>query len=120
MQQLPETFLQRVLYRFLPAICVFILLTAFFQFASGCANVGKDFPTDRVSKIQIGETTQSDIRSMFGSPWRTGAKDGQLTWTYGKYQYRLFGNASTQDLVIHFNDRNIVVSYTFNTTEHEE
>ena len=117
---LPDFFSQRMLYRLLTTIGVFIWLTAFFQFAAGCATVGRDFPTDRVSKIQVGETTQNDIRSMFGSPWRVGAKDGQLTWTYGKYQYRLFGDTSTEDLVIRFNDRNIVVSYTFNTTEHDE
>ena len=115
-----DSFSQRMLYRILPTICVFILLATFFQFATGCANVGRDFPTDRVSGIQVGKTTQNDIRSMFGPPWRIGAKDGQLTWTYGKYQYRLFEDASTQDLVIYFNGKNIVVSYTFNTTEHNE
>jgi hypothetical protein len=115
-----DSFSQKALYRLLPAICAFILLTAFFLFATGCANVGRDFPTDRVSGIQVGKTTKNDIRSMFGSPWRIGAKDGQLTWTYGKYQYRLIGDTSTQDLVIRFNDKDIVVSYTFNTTEHNE
>ena len=115
-----DAFSQKMLYRLLLTACVFILLTSFSQFVTGCANVGKDFPTDRVSGIQVGKTTKNEIRSMFGSPWRTGAKDGQLTWTYGKYQYRLFGDASTQDLVIRFDDRDIVVSYTFNTTEHNE
>lgn len=114
------SFSQRVLYRRIPAICVFILITASFLFTNGCANVGKDFPTDRVTGIQVGKTTKNDIRSMFGSPWRTGAKDGQLTWTYGKYQYRLVGDSSTQDLVIYFDDKDKVTSYTFNTTEHNE
>jgi hypothetical protein len=73
-----------------------------------------------VSDIRIGETTQEEIRAMFGSPWRTGIEDGMQTWTYGKYRYRLFGRARTKDLVIRFDARKIVVSYSFNTTEHDK
>ena len=91
-----------------------LLLTA------SCATVGRDFPVSHVSDIRVENTTQDEIRAMFGAPWRVGIEDGQRTWTYGKYCYRLFGQASTQDLVIRFDDRNVVVSYTFNTTEHQE
>jgi hypothetical protein len=96
------------------------LVAMLMPFLAGCATVGRDFPVGRVSDIGIRETTQDEIRAMFGSPWRVGIEDGRRTWTYGKYRYRLFGQASTQDLVIRFNERNIVVSYTFNTTEHQE
>jgi hypothetical protein len=89
-------------------------------FAAGCASAGRDFPVARVSDIHIGETTQGDIREMFGSPWRVGIEDGQRTWTYGKYRYSPFGEARTQDLVIRFDEQNVVSSYTFNTTEHQE
>jgi outer membrane protein assembly factor BamE (lipoprotein component of BamABCDE complex) len=89
-------------------------------FSASCATVGRDFPVSQVSDIRIGNTTQDEIRAMFGSPWRVGIEDGQRTWTYGKYCYRLFGEASTQDLVIRFDERNVVVSYTFNTTAHQE
>ena len=58
--------------------------------------------------------------SVFGEPWRVGIEDGQRTWTYGKYRYRLFGQASTQDLVVRFDGQGRVVSYTFNTTEHDQ
>ena len=92
----------------------------FVLFTGGCATVGRDFPVSQVSDIRIGKTTQDDIRATFGSPWRVGIEDGRRTWTYGKYCYRLFGQASTRDLVIRFDDRNVVVSYTFNTTEHQE
>ncbi len=87
---------------------------------AACATVGRDFPVSRVSDIVIGETTQVQIESMFGSPWRVGIEDGLETWTYGKYRYRLFGETSTQDLVIRFNENDIVSSYTFNTTEHDK
>lgn len=85
--------------------------------AAGCATVGHDFAADRVPQIRLGVTTQEEIRSLFGAPWRTGLEDGKQTWTYGKYHYSVFKEASTKDLVIRFDDRGIVTSYTFNTTE---
>ena len=87
---------------------------------AGCASVGHDFNVTQVPAIKIGKTTQSDIRSMFGPPWRVGIEDGRGTWTYGKYKYRLFGQTSTTDLVIRFDDKGIVSSYTYNTTEQEK
>lgn len=87
---------------------------------AGCSTVGRDFPSHLVPKIKIGQTTQAEIRSMFGSPWRVGIEDGQHTWTYGKYQYRMLGDASTRDLVVRFDERQVVASYTFNTTEHDQ
>jgi hypothetical protein len=82
-----------------------------------CASVGRDFPVSPVSEIQIGKTTQSEIRAMFGDPWRIGLEDGRRTWTYGKYKYRLFGDPSTTDLVVRFDANNVVASYSFSTTE---
>ncbi|HUT23067.1 MAG TPA: outer membrane protein assembly factor BamE, partial [Sumerlaeia bacterium] len=91
-----------------------ILMAALMLISAGCATVGRDFPVARVSDIRMGETTQNEVRAMFGSPWRVGIEDGQRTWTYGKYRYRAFGQASTQDLVIRFDGRGVVASYTFN------
>jgi hypothetical protein len=93
---------------------------AFVALMAGCATVGHDFPAVHVSDIHINKTTQQEVRDMFGPPWRVGNEDGQRTWTYGKYVYRVFGEGSTQDLVIRFNDKNVVASFTFNTTEHAE
>jgi outer membrane protein assembly factor BamE (lipoprotein component of BamABCDE complex) len=87
---------------------------------TGCFTVGHDFPVDQVNAIKIGKSTQEDVRSMFGSPWRVGMEDGQRTWTYGKYRYSAFSETKTQDLVIRFDDQGKVVSFTFNTTEHQE
>ncbi len=105
----------------LKIFAVLILVsTTLIIFIAGCATVGQDFPTSRVSDIKIGETTQNDIRRMFGSPWRVGIEDGQRTWTYGNYGYGLFTEKSAKDLLIRFNDNDIVASYTFSTTEHGE
>ena len=96
------------------------LFAIIFLLLSGCATVGKDFPVTDVTDIKIGITTQKEIRTMFGSPWRTGIEDGQRTWTYGNYNYGLFSAKKAKDLVIRFDDKNVVVSYTFSTTEHNE
>ncbi len=97
-----------------------IVSTMLIMFFAGCASVGRDFPASRVSDIKIGETTQNDIRNMFGSPWRVGIEDGQRTWTYGNYGYGLFTEKSAKDLLIRFDDNYVVASYTFSTTEHGE
>jgi len=96
---------------------VAVALVALALMAGACASVGRDFPVSPVSEIQIGRTTQSEIRAMFGEPWRIGLEDGRRTWTYGRYKYRLFGDPSTSDLVVRFDANNVVVSYSFSTTE---
>jgi hypothetical protein len=103
-----------------PLLTVFLFCSVLVTLCSGCATVGRDFPDYRVREIQINQTTQSEIRSMFGAPWRVGIEDGQPTWTYGRYRYNALGGTSTKDLVIRFDNRGTVTSYTFNTTEHQE
>ncbi len=96
-------------------IRIFILLVVT-GFISGCATVGKDFPAGRVMEIQIGKTTINDVQAIFGPPWRVGSENGMKTWSYGRYHYSLFGDPSTQDLVVRFDSGGIVRSYNFNTT----
>ena len=103
----------------MPRVFLGLIMTVLLLCAS-CATVGHNFPAARVSDIRIGETTQDQIREMFGDPWRVGIEDGQRTWTYGKYRYRAFKEASTQDLVVRFDERNRVASYTYNTTEQQD
>ena len=86
----------------------------------GCLSVGREFPVEPVRKIETGTTTQEEVRQMFGEPWRTGIDDGQRTWTYGRYRYSLFADAATRDLVVRFDARGVVESYTFNSTHPED
>lgn len=102
------------------SVILMSLLAILILFSSGCATVGQDFSVTEVSEIRIGKTTQKELRIMFGSPWRIGIEDGARTWTYGNYNYSLFSAKKAKDLVIRFDDRNIVTSYTFSTTEHNE
>ena len=95
-------------------LVMFIMIMFLF---SGCVTVGRDFSVLDVSKIKIGVTNQEEIQTMFGPPWRVGIEDGQRTWTYGKYKYTISGQKNAHDLVIRFNEKNIVSSYSFNTTQ---
>lgn len=81
---------------------------------TACMTVGREFPTSEVGQLQIGKTTRDDVHRIFGEPWRTGIEDGRRTWTYGHYKYKLFGEEETRDLVIRFDAKGVVVSYTFN------
>lgn len=89
-------------------------------FSTGCLHVGQEFAVEGVPGIEIGATTQDQIREAFGEPWRTGREDGQRTWTYGDYRYSLFGPGRTRDLVVRFDDRGRVASYAFSSTWAED
>ena len=97
-----------------------LAVTAIALVCVACLTVGEDFAVGKVSHIQIGKTTQQQVREMFGQPWRTGLEDGQRTWTYGYYKYNLVGASQTRDLVIRYDDKGLVRSYTFNSTYPED
>jgi hypothetical protein len=97
-------------------LCVLLLCLG----VAGCMTVGRQFPVDPVTEIHIGETSRDEIRHLFGEPWRTGLEDGQRTWTYAHYRYSAFADAQTRDLVIRFDPRGVVASYTFNSTYPED
>jgi outer membrane protein assembly factor BamE (lipoprotein component of BamABCDE complex) len=80
----------------------------------------KDFPVPHVPAIKIGQTAKSEVRKLFGSPWLSGNQDGELAWTYGNYDYSVFGKRKAKDLVIQFDDNGVVTTYTFSTTEYKE
>ena len=97
-----------------------ILISTITMFLTGCITLGKEFPEANVSTISIGVTTKNEIRKLFGSPWLSGVQDGKPAWTYGIYDYSLFGERKAKDLVVQFDDRGKVSSFTFSTTDHNE
>ena len=99
---------------------VFLVLTAIVLSACSPVTLGRDFPVDGISSIQIGTTTQTEIQKIFGKPWRTGIEDGMLTWSYGYFSYDLSGKGLGRDLILKFNESGIVRSYSFNSTEKKE
>ncbi|MCX7089469.1 MAG: outer membrane protein assembly factor BamE [Methylococcales bacterium] len=106
----------RVLSDFCRPVGLCLVLLAGVHTLSGCATVGKEFPAGRITELKIGTTTINDVQAIFGPPWRVGNENGAKTWSYGRYLYRVFGDPSTQDLVIRFDSSGIVRSYNFNTT----
>ena len=97
-----------------------ILSTGLFFFASGCITLGKDFPVANVHAIKVGQTTKGEVRKLFGPPWLSGIQDSELAWTYGNYDYSIFGERKAKDLVVQFDENGLVTTYTFSTTEHNE
>ncbi len=54
---------------------------------SGCASVGNNFDSSKVTTIKKGETTEPDLVKMFGSPNQRGINsDGlvTMTWIYSE------------------------------------
>jgi len=83
---------------------------------AGCISIGHDFDSNKVAQIQIGVTTQAEVRQMFGDPWRTGVDSGDVTWTYASYSASITGKAQAKDLVIRFDAHGVVKSYSYNAT----
>jgi len=82
----------------------------------GCATIGREFQYRRVSEIQIGQTTKSELLGRFGLPYRRGIEDGDSTWTYVHYKVRVFGEKlRTRDLYIRFDKDGTVRSFTYNS-----
>ena len=101
-------------------VLALILISTMIIFVSGCITLGKDFSEANVSSITIGVTTKNEVRRLFGSPWLSGIQDGQPPWTYGIYDYSLFGERKAKDLLVQFDYQGKVSSFTFSTTDHEE
>jgi len=79
---------------------------------TGCMpSVGRPFPVQQVRQIEIGTTTKAEIQQIFGDPWRTGIEDGFRTYTYGEYSVKM-----SRDLVIRFDDKDVVKSYSFSSS----
>jgi hypothetical protein len=93
-----------------------MLLVAMSLPVTGCTpTVGEAFPYYKVRQIEVEKTTMAEIREMFGEPWRTGLENGERTWTYGEYGVNL-----SRDLVIRYDDQNVVKSYSFSSSEPED
>jgi hypothetical protein len=82
-------------------------------------SLGRRFDAGAVKTIVMGKTTQADIETTFGEPFRTGVDSGDVTWTYVDYHFAVFGQQRTTDLLVKFNANGTVKSYAFNTGQPE-
>jgi hypothetical protein len=80
---------------------------------AGCGTSGKNFPVLHIGDIQNGVTTQSQILDWFNLPWKEGMRDGDPLWTYQFDSYNAVGDDKSKELVILFDQKNVVKAYRY-------
>ena len=101
-------------------LLLFTIATGISLTSSGCATIGNSFQFDGPESVVVGETTKAEVLAHYGNPFRVGYENGHLKWTYGYYQYRLFGSSDTRDLSITFDKHNVVENYTYSSSDSDE
>jgi len=90
-----------------------IILVGIILLPSGCGTVGKSFNISKIESIVNGTTTRSDIKKIFGEPFKTGIQNGQPIWVYEDHHYSIISNDSSKDLIIIFGPNGVVQSHQF-------
>ena len=90
-----------------------VIVVGIFLISNGCGTVGKSFNTSKVESIVNGITTRSDIKKMFGEPFKVGVQNGQSIWVYEDHHYSIIHEDTSKDLIIIFSPDGIVQSYQF-------
>ena len=85
-------------------------------FLAACGTVGKNFDSSQVKSIQNNVTSQEKIFQTFGAPFKKGIERGQTMWTYQFDKWNAMGPAESKDLVILFDNKNIVKAYRYTTS----
>ena len=104
---------------FTPIRALKIILLSGFLLAYGCGTAGKNFGESLYKNIVTGTTTQKEIHTMFGSPFKKGVQNGYSVWTYEYNFYNSLGNNITKDMVIVFDHRGVVKSHQMMTNQPE-
>ena len=90
-----------------------IILVGIILLPGGCGTAGKSFNTSEIGSIVNGTTTRSDIKKIFGEPFKTGIQNGQPIWVYEDHHYSIISNDSSKDLIIIFGPNGVVQSHQF-------
>lgn len=98
--------------RFLPIGILLAILAV-----TGCGTSGKEFNEVLYDNIQNGHTTQEEVESMFGQPFKKGVQNGKAIWVYEHNKYRLIGKDTSKDLVITFDKAGVVETHQFMTSQ---
>ena len=61
-------------------------------------------------------TKKEDVKLVLGDPFEVGYSSGQPTWTYGLYQYRLFGDTHTKELKLYWSRNGVIERYSFSSS----
>ena len=90
-----------------------VIVVGIILISNGCGTVGKSFNTSKVESIVNGITTRSDIKKMFGEPFKIGIQNGQPIWVYEENYYSIIREETSKDLIIIFSHDGIVQSNQF-------
>ncbi|MBC7661232.1 MAG: hypothetical protein H7249_16165 [Chitinophagaceae bacterium] len=99
--------------------CVLAATVGFSLFQVGCVTRGQDFSSD-ISWVAKGKTTQPEVEKYLGAPSSVGNSGGVPTWTYGYYDYRLFGESKTKELKFYWTPDNKIQDFSFNSSFPED
>ena len=94
-----------------------VFVVGIISISNGCGTVGKNFNTSKVENIVNGTTTRSDVKKMFGEPFKVGIQNGQPIWIYENHHYSIIGKNASKDLIIIFGLDGIVQSHQFMSNE---
>ena len=94
-----------------------IILVGTILLPGGCGTAGKSFNASKIGSIVNGTTTRSDIKKIFGEPFKTGIQNGQPIWVYEDHHYSIISNDSSKDLIIIFGPNGVVQSHQFMSSE---
>ena len=94
-----------------------VFVVGIISISNGCGTVGKNFNTSEVENIVNGTTTQSDLKKMFGKPFKIGIQNGQPIWIYEDHHYSILREETSKDLIIIFGLDGIVQSHQFMSNE---
>lgn len=81
----------------------------------GCVTRGKDFTSD-TNWIKVEQTTQAEVSSLLGAPYKVGNSGGTPTWTYSYYKLQLLGEDQTKDLKLYWSDDKKVKDFSFTSS----
>ena len=90
-----------------------VIVVGIILISNGCGTAGKSFNASKVESIVNGITTRSDIKIMFGEPFKIGIQNGQPIWVYEDHHYSIINNDTSKDLIIIFSPDGTVQSHQF-------
>ena len=99
-------------------LIIIVLVVGLFTFCATTYKIGKQYSTEHVAKIIIGKTSENDIITFFGDPWKIGILNGNVVYTYC-YEEIVFHHDDSVDkngntLIIEFDENKNVMNYYFN------
>jgi len=86
----------------------------------GCGTSGKDFNGTLFDSIQNDHTTQKQVESIFGRPFKKGFQNGNEIWIYEHDQYKalpIFGEDTSKDMVVIFDESKVVKTHQFMSSQ---